>query len=303
MAASLDKPSNVPPPKPSSPSPAVKPRGEPGPPPSTSAPGSRKASMFFNDHPRFYGTSQTSPGRGRLNLRYEAIFAENRDIFDGATVLDIASHDGRWSLAALECGARSVIGIEPKTDLVQNAVESLAHYGYGPDRATFIAGDVFDVFDKQDFDVDVVLCLGFLYHTLRYNELLHGIKAAKPRHVIIDTVARPMMKGKASIYVREERVSREGNAVNDAFSDGDAVLIGKPNLRAIRRMMGAYGFEVERLSDWGGLLRDNPDLGGIGDYARRNRITVRCAAKQGVAAGLSADGASRAASALNEASE
>src|SRR6476661_8939613 len=79
-----------------------------------SAPGSRTASMFFDKYPRFYETSQTTATRGRLNLRYEAIFAENRDIFAGAKVLDIASHDGRWSLAALECGAASVIGIEAR---------------------------------------------------------------------------------------------------------------------------------------------------------------------------------------------
>ena len=57
--------------------------------------------MFFDAYPRFYETSKTSASRGRLNLRYEAIFGENADVFRGARVLDIASHDGRWSLAAL----------------------------------------------------------------------------------------------------------------------------------------------------------------------------------------------------------
>ena len=33
--------------------------------------------MFFDRYPRFYGTSRTAPSSGRLNLRYEAIFAEN----------------------------------------------------------------------------------------------------------------------------------------------------------------------------------------------------------------------------------
>ena len=70
--------------------------------------------MFFDAFPRFYETSQTGDPRERINLRYEAIFAHNADVFQGARVLDIASHDGRWSLAALRTGAAEVIGIEAR---------------------------------------------------------------------------------------------------------------------------------------------------------------------------------------------
>src|SRR3990170_6442773 len=70
--------------------------------PSTSAPGSRAVtSPFFDQFPRFYETSQTFAYPSRLNLRHEAIFGENQDIFEGRRVLDIASHDGRWSFASL----------------------------------------------------------------------------------------------------------------------------------------------------------------------------------------------------------
>jgi hypothetical protein len=244
---------------------------------STSLPGSRVASMFFDEYPLFYETSQTTPTRGRLNLRYEAIFAENRDIFEGATVLDIASHDGRWSHAALACGAKSVIGIEARPDLVEHSVQTLGKYGWGPDRYRFVAGDIFEVFDKHEFDVDVVLCLGYLYHTMRYNELLHGIRKANPRHLIIDTVSPAMMDSRlAAVLVKKENAVRESNAVTDDYSHGDKVLVGLPNLNAIRTMVQAYGFEVERLSDWDGLLRDNPELEGVSDYARHIRVTLRC---------------------------
>ena len=49
-----------------------------------------------------------------------------------------------------------------------------------------------------------------------------------------------------------------------------------PNLAAIRTMLGAYGYQVERLSDWAGLLRDNPATDDFGDYAGQKRITLRC---------------------------
>jgi hypothetical protein len=241
-----------------------------------SAPGSRTASWFFEQFPRFYLTSSTAAAIARLNLRYEAIFGENRDIFEGARVLDLASHDGRWSLAALATGARSVTGIEARPDLVKAATENLAEYGFGADRVRFVEGDVHEVLDAQDFDADVVLCLGFLYHTLRYNQLLHGIRRTDARYLIIDTFSPHMMGPVPNVNVITEYADEEGKAAADTYTEGPSVLVGRPNLAAIQTMLGAYGYRVERLSDWAGLLRDNPGTDNCGDYANRRRITIRC---------------------------
>jgi SAM-dependent methyltransferase len=255
-------------------------RRQPAPPhapaPRDSAPGSRTATGFFDQFPRFYRTSSTAPQTARLNLRYEAIVGDNRDIFAGASVLDLASHDGRWSLAALATGARSVTGIEARPELVKGAAKNLAGYGYGPDRARFITGDVHRVLSTQDFDADVVLCLGFLYHTLRYNELLHGIRKSGARYLIIDTFSPYMMAPVPNVNVITEYGDQEGAAAPDAYTCGPSVLVGLPNLAALRTMLGAYGYQVERLSDWAGLLRDNPSTEDFGDYANQKRITIRC---------------------------
>jgi hypothetical protein len=244
--------------------------------PAGSAPGSRKATWFFERFPRFYLTSSTGLSTARLNLRYEAIFAENRNIFEGAAVLDLASHDGRWSLAALATGARSVIGIEARPELVKAATENLREYGYPGDRARFVTGDVHEALRTQGFAVDVVLCLGFLYHTLRYNELLHGIRLTKARYLVIDTFSPYMMGPVPNVNVITEHGDEEGKAVADAYACGPSVLVGCPNLAAIRTMLGAYGYRIERVSDWAGLLRDNPGADDCGDYANGKRITVRC---------------------------
>ncbi len=241
-----------------------------------SAPGSRTASWFFEGFPRFYLTSSTAPTTARLNLRYEAIFGENRNVFDGASVLDLASHDGRWSLAALATGARSVTGIEARPELVKAATENLGEYGYGADRVRFISGDVHEVLSTQDLEADVVLCLGFLYHTLRYNELLHGMRRTHARYLIIDTFSPYMMGPVPNVNVITEHADEEGKAAADTYSHGPSVLVGRPNLAAIRTMLEAYGYRVERLSDWAGLLRDNPGTDNCADYANGRRITVRC---------------------------
>jgi len=241
-----------------------------------SAPGSRAATWFFEQFPRFYTTSSTAPTTARLNVRYEAIFAENRDIFDGASVLDLASHDGRWSLAALATGARSVVGIEARPELVKAATENLGEYGFGADRVRFVTGDVHEVLSTQDFEADVVLCLGFLYHTLRYNELLAGIRRTNARYLIIDTFSPYMAGPVPNVNVITEDADEEGKAAADAYTHSSSVLVGRPNLAAIRTMLGAYGYRVERLSDWAGLLRDNPGTENCGDYANGRRITARC---------------------------
>lgn len=235
------------------------------------------ASYFFDDYPRFYSTGEAGiSSKPRLNLRYETICAENRDLFEGARVLDIASHDGRWSMAALATGAKSVVGIEARSELVDHASASLEHYGQDPDRYRFIAGDVHEVLNTEDFDVDTVMCLGFLYHTLRFNELLLGIRRTGARYLILDTQAHGMFAPDPLVRLHSELTHRKGTAKQDSYTVGGAVLTGRPNLAAITMMLAAYGYEIERFSDWPRVLADNPEVKGCRDYAIGRRITLRC---------------------------
>jgi len=240
-----------------------------------SEPGSRTVeSGFFADYPAFFTTSETSAKPWRLNLRYEAIFGENRELFSGARVLDIASHDGRWSLAAARTGASSVMGIEARPDLVEQAIQTLEKYGVDQAACRFIQGDVFEVLAREPIEADVVLCLGFYYHTLRYNELLTRIRQTGARTLIIDTLIRPD-ENEPMLRLFREPTARQGNAVRDDFTWGDDVLVGRPSMPAMRMMGGAYGFRLESWSDWGALLRDNPDADGVGDYREGRRVTLR----------------------------
>jgi len=54
------------------------------------------------------------------------LFARNRDIFDGLGVLDLVSHDGRYSFAALRTGAAHVTGVEVRESLIQKVQEDFA---------------------------------------------------------------------------------------------------------------------------------------------------------------------------------
>jgi hypothetical protein len=210
---------------------------------------------FFDRFPRFYDTSETATHPGRLNLRHQAMFGDNLDIFDGASVLDIASHDGRWSFAALQAGAASVVGVEGRRELVDHATQNFEHYGVNPARYRFINDDVFHALAEEPGEFDVVLCLGFLYHTLRYNELLARIRRFNPQHLIVDT---QVAEGRHSVIrLRVEHAFKQSNSIADDFSYDGRVLTGRPTAPGLELMVRAYGFELERYADWAGLLRDN----------------------------------------------
>lgn len=249
-------------------------RDRPAGPSSTAAPGSRRLDPgFFEGFPEYYDTSETSAYPYRLNLRHQAIFGENADLFPGARVLDIASHDGRWSMAALEAGAAHVLGIEARPELTEHADRTMRGYDVAADRYRFVAGDVFEVLATERPEVDVVLCLGFLYHTLRHTELFTLIRRTGARHLVIDTEIH--RSDEPVVRIADESVERQGNAVADAYTYGDTVLTGRPTLAALELIARTQGFEPERLSDWDGLLRDNPEADQVRDYRIGRRATMR----------------------------
>lgn len=211
--------------------------------------------MFFDDHPEFLETSSTSANVRRLNLRHAAIIEENRDVLRGARVLDIASHDGRWSFAALQCGARSVTGIEGRSYLVDNANTTFADKQVEPSRFRFIAADAHEALRDGVGTFDVVMCLGFLYHTLRYVELFAGIRATGAHHVIIDT--RVSLDTDPVIRVYRNRVERESMAVEDRYSYQGKSLVGSPSMPALKRMLATYGYRIASQTDWSKVLSEH----------------------------------------------
>src|SRR5262245_21272680 len=83
---------------------------------------------FFDRHPRFYENTGTKLKPNRFVQRYQAIIHMNKEAFLGARVLDLASHDGRWSMAALDAGAQYIEGVEGRLELVARSFETFKHY-------------------------------------------------------------------------------------------------------------------------------------------------------------------------------
>ena len=234
--------------------------------------------MFFDRYPHFLETSTTASKPARLNVRHQGMFESNQSIFPGARVLDLASHDGRWSMAALDAGASHVTGVEGRPELVKDAEASFSLYGVDPSRYRFINDDMFDVLRdpvNNGIDVDVVMCLGFIYHTLRYQDLFAGIRALKPKYLLIDTAV--IKHDKPMVLVHSEDSSKESAGLDHTFQVGGRLITGRPSVSALELMLDAQGFTVTKRFDWFGFLEQNyPKSQSVGSYRDGKRVTWLC---------------------------
>jgi hypothetical protein len=136
----------------------------------------------------FLGSSNVNVSANRLNWRAEVLIARNPEAFIGKRVLDLASHDGRFSHAALACGADRVVGVEARAEHVEKAYVNLRGLGYDPDRYEFVVGDLVDhLRTVQPGEFDTILCFGIFSHLIEQVEILREIRRIAPEHFILDT--------------------------------------------------------------------------------------------------------------------
>ena len=228
------------------------------------------AVTFFDTYARFYETSKTGPWRNRLNQRYRALIESNQEILRGASILDLASHDGRWSFAALKHGAARVIGIEGREELVRNARESMEAYGISRDRFHFILGDVFrEVDDLERGSFDVVFCFGFFYHTMHHVLLLSKIQRLASRYLLLDTGIGTSKE--TVVELREEDATEEPNAIPTEGGASDRVLVGYPSKGALELMLRHFGYEWSYY-DWQGAGITSWEH--LEDYRDGHRVSI-----------------------------
>lgn len=200
---------------------------------------------FFDRHPRFEETSTVAADIARLNFRHHLIIEQNRTLLEGRRVLDIASHDGRFALAALDAGAQHVTGIEARDEPVEKAQETFAHYGAEASRYRFMIGDIYDMLPQLEVgSIDTAMVLGFLYHTPRQYELFAHLARLQVRDLIIDSqvlpgVAEPLVK------LRWEGTRKEGMIWDAAARD--RVLSGIPSASALELYMQEFGWQTRRV--------------------------------------------------------
>jgi SAM-dependent methyltransferase len=214
---------------------------------------------FFDSFPEFGETSKTGPSLARINARYRVLLHDQRDLLADARVLDLASHDGRFSLAALLTGAREVVGIEHDVQLVDAAAAHMRAHGIDPGRYRFVRRDLFESFmDLGHFDV--VFCFGILYHVNDHLHLLSNIAEVEPQTVIID----------GHVSSLDGAVIELRTPLGESPPPPGTQLEGWPSPLAVEALTSTLGWSG-RWIDWTSAAR--PDDDGIGDYLSGKRVS------------------------------
>ncbi len=218
--------------------------------------------MFFEDHPEFHETSGIKSDRmaddspsPRLGNRYRGIVLENISLFKDATVLDIGCHNGRWSMAALHAGAKYVTGIEGRKEAVENARRIFAGQKWVKGNYSFLFGEAFELLNNFAWPFDLVLCLGFMYHTPHHVKLFeHFHRLGKT--VILDT--KTVKYNKPVTSYMTESVTSPGCALP---TFGKTAVVGVPSRNVIYYLAEHFKFDCTEvnwrsvgITDWTNCL-------------------------------------------------
>lgn len=197
----------------------------------------------------------------RYNYFFSPLLAEHPSLFAGARVLDLGCNAGFWTLKALEAGAREVIAVDARELHLQQLRLVLEQYQIEEDRCLLQQGNIFDLDFATFGDIDIVLCLGLLYHIAKPFELLERIASLQPRLLLIDT--KISRSPQAILEVLPE-------PMDDPRMAADWGVVTVPSATALTQMAQTLGFRVEQRTP------DFSDWTGATDYREGDRLAFWC---------------------------
>ncbi len=141
-----------------------------------------------------------------LNARVNNLLVAQKDCIKGKKVLDLASHIGTFSYAALKMGAKEVVGVEIEKELVEKSLRLFRHHQVDPSRYRFEQAEILSYLERNRDSFDTVLCFGLLYYLAdpyRLLELLSGVGA---KTILLDTFTAyyAAIQGKEASSIRAQ---------------------------------------------------------------------------------------------------
>jgi hypothetical protein len=232
--------------------------------------------QFCDLYPRFLETTETIASPSRLNNRWRAIISWNQTILAGRRIIDLGSHDGRWSFAASKVGAAYVLGIEGRAHLVDKALGNFKFYNVPSAAYRFITGDAVEKLKEiEKGSADVMMCLGFFYHTMEHMRLLLEARRIGIRYLIIDTGISPALE--STITLAFEPIGDTRNSIDYGRTGREKALVGIPSKSALTAMLDYAGYDVVSFDWHDGSVREWLDLQ---DYYERSRVTIRATIRE-----------------------
>lgn len=200
----------------------------------------------------------------RLNTRHKHLIELFEEEINGARVFDIASYDGRWAYAFAAAGAKKVVGVEARQQLIDQ-------FDAYPDaklrkKVDLRCNDLFDELDRaagKGETYDVVSVFGILYHIMDHFRLLKAACALNPKVIIVDSEF--MDRPGPMVQLVREKTEKSLNAAPQ-IDNQEVAVVGYPSFKALEVMADVLGYDVEWV-DW--TLHPENDRKGVHDYYRQ----------------------------------
>jgi SAM-dependent methyltransferase len=206
----------------------------------------------------------------RMQLRRRFIIDAYEDEVEGARVLDLASHDGRWCHAWACAGADQVDGVEGRPELVRQ----FQKFPKPPCPVDLQCGDIFEFLEEKartGATYDVVGVLGIFYHITDHYRLLRLVSQLKPRLIVID--GEFATAPGAIVSFAEEDPSKDVNTT--AVTERGKVPVGIPSVKVTELWAKCLDYSVE-WANWHSVAE--AQRGAVGDYFREgNKRRFTCA--------------------------
>lgn len=180
-------------------------------------------------------------------MRYLFLVDQFREEMDNSRILDLAAHDGRWSYALAGTGAREVVGIEIRGELIERFADMPQDAASA--KVMLRQGDIFKEIHKlinEGQTFDVVAVYGIFYHIMDHFLLIKLITSLRPKLIIIDSefisVPNPM------IQLVRERTDNPLNAAEQRAGQ-EIAIAGVPSIGAMEAMADVLDYTCE-WSNW-----------------------------------------------------
>jgi len=188
-------------------------------------------------------------GVQRLESRYKMIVEPFLDEISGKSVLDLACHDGRWSLLFAVSGARRVVGVEGRPDVLEKFKDfpGAEH----TDKIELRCNDIFAELESEvanGADYDVVAILGVFYHIVDHFKLLNLVRSLNPKLIIIDSQFAhdaTLKQTSRPIIVLSMETTQHDLCPIPGPDGREAVAIGIPSFSAMELMARSIDHSIE----------------------------------------------------------
>lgn len=214
----------------------------------------------------------------RMLERHKRIIDANVDFIRGRSVLDLASHNGRWSFAALQAGASFVMGVEGRQELINLGRAEFERFD--PSRYRFVRGDIFDlpqILEREGRkNFDTVFCLGIYYHITDHYRLFRLMRSVNPTTIILDT---PFLKTDEPV-VRFKVEDPRDPSMGIREGSPDESMAGTASLGFLHLAARLSGYDVAFIPwEASDTQYPKPVEEYLDDTKKRRRYTVRLTAR------------------------